>query len=515
VAGGAGGILVTGVCHDSRQVKSFPATPQGSGPLFAAVPGEHVDGHDFIADAVRDGAACVLAERKVPGVSVPALIVEDVRSALAAVSAIFYGEPSKSLTMVGVTGTNGKTTTAYLIESILRAAGFSTGLIGTVNYRYGGKTLPAPHTTPEAPELQRILREMCEAGVTHCVMEVSSHALAQRRVDGALFDAGVFTNLTHEHLDYHHTMEEYFRAKARLFGLLKKGGAGATAVINTDDPWGRRLAEEAVDPLTYGLAKGASLRPVHHTYTREGVKAELHTPAGNIKLFTPLIGEYNLLNVLAAVSVAVALGVDLDAIKRGVEGLKNVPGRLEKVEALGKAGFTAYVDYAHTGDALERALCELDRIIGNGKGRIITVFGCGGDRDRTKRPEMGKAAVTHSNLTIITSDNPRSEDPLSIIAGIEKGVAGVAGVRKHSPGEGGEGGEGAGGMNGRGYMVIPERGEAIRKAVTLAADGDVILVAGKGHEDYQIVKGVKHPFDDLEVVKGAMLAHPGVKELKN
>lgn len=503
----AGEVIITGVSNDSRTVKDFKGGAGNSGPIFAAVPGDHVDGHDFIEEAVADGAVCVLSERRMTGVDVPQLVVKDARKALAVVSAVFYGEPTMHMTVVGVTGTNGKTTTAYIIESIFKAAGFNTGVIGTVNYRFGGRTLPASHTTPESPELQRTLKEMRDSGVTHCVMEVSSHALAQGRVDGCRFDAAVFTNLTHEHLDYHHTMEDYFRAKSLLYGLLKDGVEGR-AIVNVDDPWGRKLVKGLDAPLTYGLKSGPGVYPMDYTVAADGTRAEVHTPRwGVIKLSTPLIGEYNLQNVLASVAATSALGVGPDAIREGVEGLKRVPGRLEKVEASGTIGFTGYVDYAHTGDALQRALCELNRIIEGEGRRIITVFGCGGDRDRTKRPEMGRAAVANSSLTIITSDNPRSEDPFSIIEGIEEGVRGLQGVKRYFPGDTAES------INGKGYMVVPERGEAIRKAVSLADDGDVILVAGKGHEDYQIVKGVRHHFDDLETIKEAMLARPDIVEL--
>jgi UDP-N-acetylmuramoyl-L-alanyl-D-glutamate--2,6-diaminopimelate ligase len=476
---------VTGISTDSRDIKKG----QGGGALFAAIPGEHVDGHAFIKTAVTNGAACVVAERPEEGVTVPQVIVPDVRAALSRISDVFYGEPSKKLIMTGVTGTNGKTTTTYLLESIFREAGFNPGVIGTVNYRYGGKTFPATHTTPDAPYLHKILREMCDAGVTHCVMEVSSHSLAQKRVNDCRFNVGVFTNLTHEHLDYHRTMEEYFRCKSVLFRLLKD--SGGFSVVNVDDPWGEALKKEFPAAYTCSLKEGATFFPAEYKLKEGLTEASIKTPAGRVQVSSHLVGEYNLQNILGAIGAGYALGVDCDTIGRGINALARVPGRLEKIEMKrpGAGPFRAYVDYAHTGDALERALGALKRV---SSGRIITVFGCGGNRDRLKRPKMGSVSARLSDVSIITSDNPRDEDPLEIIKEIETGLTGV---KKSGPDDT---------LEGRCYTVIPERGEAIRKAVKTARKGDTILVAGKGHEDYQIIKGKKAHFDDFEVLNEAL-----------
>lgn len=484
---------VRAVAYDSRNVR------KGKGFVFVAVKGEHADGHDFIGKAVEAGAICIVGEKEALGVSVPQLIVGDARAALSKVADLLYGSPSKKMTVVGVTGTNGKTTTTYLLESIFREAGFNPGVIGTVNYRYGGSVYAAPHTTPEAPELHNILAEMLSAGVTHCAVEVSSHALAQGRVADCAFRAGVFTNLTHEHLDYHRTMDEYYAAKAILFkGLLKE--SGGASVINIDDVWGRRLAAEVDGAFTVSLSKGAMTKTGKMTktgsmiYPREyelsgsGIKAVVSTPAGELKISSRLVGEYNLQNILCAVGAAVSIGIPVGAVIAGVQSLRRVPGRLDKLEA-GGLGFTAYVDYAHTADALERALEAVRKI---SKGRVITVFGCGGNRDRLKRPQMGMASARLSDVTIVTSDNPRDEDPLDIIAEIETGIKGV---RRYEPGNA---------PDGKGYMAVPDRAAAIRKAVELARPGDTILVAGKGHEDYQIVKGAKTHFDDMEELRRAI-----------
>lgn len=478
-------IDITAVSCDSRRIDK-PALP-AAGTLFAAVPGEHVDGHSFIPAALAAGAICILAERKTPSVAFTQVIVPDVREALAAVADLVYGEPSKRLVVVGVTGTNGKTTTTYLLESILRASGKNPGVIGTVNYRYNGRVFPAPHTTPQAPELQAILKEMADGGVTHCVMEVSSHALEQKRVGHSRFRTGVFTNLTHDHLDYHGTMDEYFRCKSILFEYLDR--TDGTSIVNIDDPWGRRLKERFPKAVTFSLKKGADVCPESYSLLEGRTEAVLSTPAGRVEISTHLVGEYNLQNILGAVAAAVSIGVPAEAVSRGVASLERVPGRLEKIESGGPRPFRAYVDYAHTGDALERAILALRPVTG---GRLITVFGCGGNRDRAKRPQMGSIAARLSDFTVVTSDNPRDEDPEEIISEIEAGMNGTE--RFHS----------AESPSRKGYMVISDRKEAIRKAVSLADGGDTILVAGKGHEDYQIVKGVKHHFDDFEVLREAM-----------
>jgi len=478
-------IEITAVSCDSRNIELDPRPFTGS--LFVAIPGEHVDGHSFVPRAVSAGAIAVLAEKETPSIDAVQVIVPDVREAISKASDIFYGQPSKSLVTIGVTGTNGKTTTTYILESILRKAGHNPGVIGTVNYRYDGKTLPAPHTTPQAPELHKILREMNDAGVTHCVMEVSSHALEQKRAADCRFRAGVFTNLTHDHLDYHKTMDEYFRCKSILFEMLSS--SGGASVINIDDPWGRKLSDRFKSSMTFSLKGGASIYPKSASLLEGRTEAVISTPGGDMAISTHLVGEYNLQNILGAIGVALSLGIGIEAIAKGIASLERVPGRLEKIESVGIDVFRAYVDYAHTGDALERALMALKPVT---SGKLITVFGCGGNRDRGKRPRMGEIAARLSDLTIVTSDNPRDEDPIEIIKEIE---AGIKGVKKFTPDER---------PSEKGYMVVPDRGEAISKAVSLAAKGDTLLVAGKGHEDYQIIKGVKRHFDDFEVLSGLM-----------
>lgn len=472
---------VTGICIDSRVVAKGPGN---GGPLFAAIPGEHVDGRDFIAAAASAGACAILANSPVEGVEATQVIVDDVRAALSIISDAYYGKPSREIAVTGITGTNGKTTTAYILESILDAAGFASGVVGTVNYRHGGKVFPAPHTTPQAPELHRILRQMADSGVTHCVMEVSSHALEQKRAADCAFRVGVFTNLTHDHLDYHLTMEEYYRCKALLFGIVREHGG--VLVTNIDNSWGRLLKRDFPESMTYSLGEGADIYPKEFSLEGGVTRARLRTPSGVVEFTSQLAGEYNLQNIMAAAGAAFALGTGLDAIKSGIEALQCVPGRLEKF--VSPHGWAAYVDYAHTGDALERALGALTQI---SSGRIITVFGCGGNRDRTKRPEMGEVATRLSDFAIVTSDNPRDEDPAEIIREIE---AGITGVKKYSAGEE---------LLGRGYMTEPDRADAIKKAVSMAQRGDTILIAGKGHEDYQIVKGEKRHFSDFEVLFSA------------
>lgn len=481
-------VEVTGISCDSRSVEK--------GNLFAALKGEHTDGGEFAKEAVEKGASSVLAGSRIKGIDVPQVIVDDMDKALAKTAVSFYREPSKGLKVVGITGTNGKTTAAYLIESILKEAGLSAGVVSTVNYRFGGKTLRAPFTTPQAPHLQRILREMTDSGVTHCVMEVSSHSLTQRRVDGCAFSVRVFMNLSPEHLDYHHTMGEYFEAKARLFTDTALQSNGSTSIINVDDEWGEALGHRLEGVLNYSITgdkRRSEIYPLDFSLSAEGIEAAIVTPGGTVKVSSALVGEYNLYNIMAAVGAAYALGIEAPVISRGVNALKTVPGRLEMVAgpglSKGREQFNAFVDYAHTPDALERVLGALKGIA---KGRIITVFGCGGNRDRGKRPLMGEVSARLSDITIVTSDNPRDEDPLDIISEIE---GGMEGVKKYGPNEDIED------ITDRGYTVIPEREEAIARAVSFARKGDTVLVAGKGHEDYQIVKGERRPFDDRMVLK--------------
>ena len=472
-------IEISGVTSDSRSVCG--------GEIFAAIKGEAEDGADFIDDAVERGAASILsrpASRHSERGDITEIIARDVRAALAEISDRFYGGPGKSLTIAGITGTNGKTTSAYIIESILREAGIKTGVIGTVNYRYGDRVISAGRTTPEPTKLSGLLADMASDGVTHCVMEVSSHALKQKRVDGCRFKAALYTQMTHEHLDYHGTMEDYFLSKSRLFDELLAEG-DSRAVINTDDPRGRSLAERAGSAITYGMSEEADIHPESHSFSVEGMRATLSAAGKPMEISSSLTGGFNLMNIMGAVGVGLALGVEPETIEKGVSALKGVPGRLERVGPNGE--YSAYVDYAHTADALERAIGALKPLT---SGRLITVFGCGGDRDREKRAFMGQVAAKLSDISIITSDNPRSEDPLDIIREIE---VGMKGLEKFPDG-----------VDGKGYMVVPDRGEAIEKAVALAGAGDTLLIAGKGHEDYQLVGDKRLDFDDRRALAEGM-----------
>ncbi|MBU2055124.1 MAG: UDP-N-acetylmuramoyl-L-alanyl-D-glutamate--2,6-diaminopimelate ligase [Proteobacteria bacterium] len=474
---------VTSVCYDSRQCRK--------GSLFVAIPGLRADGHRFIAEAVNRGAGFIIHEREIPPPSGVATIrVSDSRRVLGVLGKNFFGDPSSGIHLIAVTGTNGKTTVTYLLEEILRAAACAVGVLGTVNYRYGGKTLPAPNTTPESFEMQRILREMADHGVTHCVTEVSSHAVALRRVDDCAFDLGIFTNLTQDHLDYHGTMENYFQAKKRFFSeVLPAGGKDRPRqIVNADDPWGRRIIREvAGERLTFGLEQPCDVGASPFHLSLDGIKAQLRFGREMISIASPLLGRFNLYNILAAAAAAWALKIPGRFIREGIAALANVPGRLEKVSAAGQPA--VFVDYAHTDDALRRVLQNLAAFRA---GRIITVFGCGGDRDRGKRPLMGEAATSYSDLTIVTSDNPRTEDPLKIIREVEAGIRAPKfagpGDSDRQPGQ-------------RGYLVIPKREEAIAAAIGLAGSRDIVLIAGKGHEDYQIIGERKFPFDDRLIAR--------------
>jgi UDP-N-acetylmuramoyl-L-alanyl-D-glutamate--2,6-diaminopimelate ligase len=474
---------IEAIAYDSRKVQP--------GSLFVAFKGHSEDGHAYIQDAVRRGAAAVLAERIPAGLGVTGIRVADPKRVLSLIALRFYGQPFRGVDLIGVTGTNGKTTTSFLIESILLKAGGRPGVVGTINYRFAGKSTPATVTTPESLDLVALAREMADASVTHIVMEVSSHALDQRRVCDCPFRTAVFTNLSRDHLDYHGDMERYFRAKSLLFQDLLD--ADATAVINLDDPRGPALASMTkAKVLTYGLGGGRDVRAASVRMDRDGVRATLITPVGTKEIRSSLIGEFNISNILAASAAAVSLGVGLDAVAAGIEALPFVPGRLEMVR--NSRGLAIVVDYAHTPDALEKTLQALKPYV---QGRMITVFGCGGDRDRGKRAEMGVIAARGSDLLFITSDNPRSEDPLSIILQIEEGVI-RAGRRRQ------EWHPGAHGIT-AGYFIEADRREAIRKAVSLASKRDLVLIAGKGHEDYQIIGKERRPFDDRKEAAQATL----------
>jgi UDP-N-acetylmuramoyl-L-alanyl-D-glutamate--2,6-diaminopimelate ligase len=449
------------VAYDSR------AVPAGS--LFCCIPGERVDGHRFAGDAVRAGATALVVEHVVD-VDVPQVVVASVRRAIGPISAVVFGEPATALTLAGVTGTNGKTTTTYLLEAVFRAAGLRPGVIGTTGAHVDGRPLPLARTTPEAPDLHRLLARMRDAGCDAVAMEVSSHALAQHRVDGVVYDVAAFTNLSQDHLDYHPTMEAYFEAKARLFtpALARRG------VVNVDDAWGQRLLGAPSIPLaTYGFDHQADLRGTDLRVDAEGLTFR----AGGVEVRSPLRGRFNAWNCLTALAVAEALGVGLDAAAAAIGSVAEVPGRMEPVDA--GQDFLVMVDYAHTPDSILHVLRGARPLA---TGRVIVVLGCGGDRDRAKRPLMGRAATSEADLTVITSDNPRSEDPLAIIDEMLPGAR-----------------EGGGA-----FVVEPDRRAAIAEAVGAARTGDVVVIAGKGHETYQEVGARTLPFDDREVAREAL-----------
>jgi UDP-N-acetylmuramoyl-L-alanyl-D-glutamate--2,6-diaminopimelate ligase len=443
------------------------------GSLFAALKGIKADGFDFVADALKAGAAAVLSEREKPqAFDTNWIRVADAREALALCADNFFGHPSRELTVVGITGTKGKTTISYLIESILSAAGLRSSVIGTIAYSGPGLSAVASRTTPEAPDLQQMMRTLKNNGASHCIMEVSSHALDLNRVVGVDFDVAIFTNLSGEHLDYHHTMEDYFRAKTKLFSLGRKN----MAVINADDEWGKKLISHlSMGGVTYGLSAQAMVRAEDYTFGNDGLKVAIRFPAGRLKMESSLLGKPNLYNILAAVSAALTLNIPIAAIQKGIASLQGVPGRFQKIA--NNRGMNIFVDYAHTDDAL-RKLLETARELS--RGRVILVFGAGGDRDRSKRPRMGEAAGNLADWSILTSDNPRSEDPMAIITEVETGLL------KHGKTH---------------YEIEADRRTAIKKALDMGRTNDTILIAGKGHEDYQIIGDRIFHFDDAEIVR--------------
>jgi UDP-N-acetylmuramoyl-L-alanyl-D-glutamate--2,6-diaminopimelate ligase len=468
--------VATGVAYDSRKVVS--------GNLFVAVPGFRQDGRRYLRDALDRGAAGVVleAEDALPGSTTGRIVVPSARKALARLADAYFGHPSGALTVVGITGTNGKTTTSLLVDALLRTGGRATGVIGTIQYQIGAETRAAAQTTPEAVDLQSLLAEMVERGVTGVAMEVSSHALSLHRVDGVEFDVAVFTNLTQDHLDFHGTLESYREAKARLFALLAAGGKPRrTAVINADDPAGHAMvAGLTLSVVTFGLEVGADVTPRRFVSGIDGIKMDVRTTRGAIDIESPLVGEHNVMNLLAAIGVGLALGMEPLAIGRALGEVRAVPGRFERVEA--GQPFLVVVDYAHTPDALERVLATARKLVGGG-GRLGVVFGCGGDRDRGKRPLMGAIAARLADRLWITSDNPRSENPDAIIAEI---VAGVPADRRAR------------------QSTMADRRLAIRDALAWAGAGDVVVIAGKGHETYQIIGKDVLPFDDREVARAAL-----------
>jgi UDP-N-acetylmuramyl-tripeptide synthetase len=478
---GQEGHIIDSVHYDSRTV-----TPGG---LFVAIQGHRSDGYTYIEEAIENGAVAILAEKEWPGrPSISVAQVENARLALAAVSSAFYGDPCRELCMIGITGTNGKTTTAYLMESILSAAALKVGVIGTIDYRFGGQSFASPVTTPESLDLMRLLRSMADSEVTHVVLEVSSHALDLHRVARCDFDVGVFTNLSRDHLDYHHDMDTYWQCKRELcIGRLGVGSKQerATAVINWDDPKGKELCADVTVPcLRAGFSDDCEILAKDICLTKDAASGRVRTPEGEFDFTSSLVGKHNVYNILSATGVAIALGLPSETIQKGIVGLRGVPGRLECVA--NELGLSVFVDYAHTPDALENVLTVLRELTA---GRTITIFGCGGDRDRDKRPMMGAAAGRLSDLVVLTSDNPRTEAPEAILADI---VEGVAAIQSHQY----EFHELAKGFETPGYVVEPDRRKAIALGLGAAKSGDTVIIAGKGHETYQITGETTVPFDD-------------------
>ncbi len=466
---GTEGTRVTGVAYDSRAVRS--------GHLFVAIQGERFDGAAFAMNAQQRGAVAIVAQREAPpGFSAPWIQTADTRKALARLAAAYHGNPSHELLVVGTTGTNGKTTTTYLVEGILEEAGIPCGRVSSVSYRVGdGEERSAERTTPESPDLQAMLRDMVANGRQGCVMEVSSHALDLHRADAIRFAAGIFTNLTRDHLDFHADMSSYFAAKRKLFAMLDRS---SPAIVNVDDQYGRRLSKEVGRPVTYAIDSPADVRPDRLDLTLDGVELEVRTPRGALHLRSRLLGRNNAYNVLAAAAAGAALSLPFRAIERGLASVESVPGRMEIVSgSVDDVGVV--VDFAHTDDAL-KGLLDTARPLA--RARLITVLGCGGDRDRTKRPLMGTVASRLSDLVVITSDNPRSEDPAAIARDIEAGVA---------PGN-------------TAWITVLDREEAIARAIGEARPGDLVVIAGKGHERYQVIGSRSLPFEDAAVARHAL-----------
>jgi UDP-N-acetylmuramoyl-L-alanyl-D-glutamate--2,6-diaminopimelate ligase len=463
---GDGDPLVRDATHDSRQV--------GAGSLFVAVKGFTVDGHRFVEQAVANGAVAVMTSDEVD-TPVPVLMVDDTRAAMGPVAAAIHGDPSREVPVIGVTGTNGKTTVTHIVEHLLGSSGLATGLVGTIHTRLAGDEIPALHTTPEATDFQRLLRDMIERGAQAVVVEVSSHALALGRVDATWFEVVAFTNLSQDHLDFHGDMESYFAAKASLFDTSR----AANGVVWVDDPWGARLATMSDIPLvTVGRSADVSVRVLDSDLA--GTAIELDLGDGGVRLRLPMAGAFNAENAAVAAAICRLAGLGQDAIVAGLETMPGVPGRLEAVS--GGDPIAVFVDFAHTPDGIREVIETLRPLV---DGRIIAVFGAGGDRDRDKRPLMGEAASA-ADLVLVTSDNPRSEDPDAIIDAVMEGVEPTAEV-----------------------IRLTDRRQAIRRAIDLAASGDVVVVLGKGHERGQEIAGFKHPFDDRIEARAALAARRG------
>ena len=478
---------IASLATDSRAVQP--------GALFFALPGARTDGRRFVGQALERGAVAVAAPDLVDApTGVARLALPSIERSLGEIAARFYDYPSRKLFLVGVTGTNGKTTVTHLLEAIWKRMGFRPGLIGTIYYRLGEQTWPAPFTTPQAVDLQRLLAEMAKAGATHVVMEVSSHALALERVSLCEWDGALFTNLTRDHLDFHPDMESYFAAKQKLFAELlpRSTKRDRFAVVNRDDPCGRRLIEGTRGRVvTFGHGDDADVAPLEVERSLAGLKGEIRIRDERIPIASTLVGDAHLENILAAAAAAWAQGIPPAAIAEGIAQCRGIRGRMERVDDSGP--FAVLVDYAHTPDALERAVRILRSIAA---GRLIVVFGCGGDRDRGKRPLMGEATARIADIVIATSDNPRSEDPLRILHEIERGIveAGLDPIQESA----------ARREDASGYLVIPDRHRAIHLAIEIARPSDVVLIAGKGHETYQIVGAERHPFDDREEARQSL-----------
>lgn len=474
---GNGHVECTGIEIDSRKV--------GAGDLFICLPGFTVDGHDYAKQAEEQGAAALVVERELD-TKLPQLLVRDSRMAMAVLANAFFNEPSRKMRMIGVTGTNGKTTTTYLIERIMQDHGVNTGLIGTIQMRYDGETFPMSGTTPESLGLQRSLADMVNRGVECCVMEVSSHALEQGRVKGTDYRTAIFTNLSQDHLDYHHSMEEYRAAKGLFFSRLgntlpAEVSERKYAVLNVDDEASKEYAKvTSAEVITYGVEQDCDVRASEIRITAQGTFFHVNTFKGSTDIQLRMVGKFNVYNALAAIAAALIEGVELDQIKKSLESVAGVDGRVEAVDA--GQPFAIIVDYAHTPDGLENVL---KTVVEFAEKRVLCVFGCGGDRDRTKRPIMGRIAVKYSDIAYVTSDNPRTEDPDAILKDIEAGLV-EDGVEKSR------------------YTLVVDRAEAIRLAVAEAQPGDVVLIAGKGHETYQLVGKQVLDFDDRLVAAEAV-----------
>ncbi len=473
---GDANVVITNIAVDSREVKK--------GSLFICIEGIHSDGHDYIEKAYEAGALAVVVSKEIPlPAHITAIRVCDTREAMLLIAPFFYDYPASKMRMIGVTGTNGKTTTSHIIAHILEEQGYTVGVIGTVHVLINKVSYGVHNTTPDAGDLQPILYKMVQAGVTHCVMEVSSHALDQRRVAGIEFDTAVFTNLTQDHLDYHKTFENYLGAKVKLFEKVSEKGSKSPkgAVINIDDPYGDRILEKSTCPtLTYSTLGKGTINGDEVLMTSKKTSFTLSYDGHSYEVHTALTGLFNVYNTLGAIGASLIEGIPIEKITEALRSFTSVPGRFELIDE--GQSFAVVVDYAHTPDGLENILTTAKSIA---ESKIIVVFGCGGDRDATKRPLMGNIAAKYGDYIIVTSDNPRTEDPLTIISDVEKGVK--EGMRASSS-----------------YKVIPDRQEAIFEAINMAADGDIVVIAGKGHENYQILHDRTIHFDDREVARKAL-----------